>query len=90
MADGVPYAGVGLCTTLGAGKAAVVGGILGGVATGILAYIYTLSAGEEVISKEERVKYAFISGLLIGGLTATLAYFYCKGVEVGAPVRVMH
>ena len=74
--------------TLGAGKAAVVGGVLGGVAAGILAYTYTLSVGE-AISKEERIKYAFITGLAIGGLTATLAYFFCKGVEVGAPVRVM-
>ena len=82
----IPYAGVGLCTTLGAGKAAVVAGALGGVASGIL--FYALTKDEET-SKEERVKLGFISGLLIGGLAATVAYFFCKGVEVGAPVRVM-
>ena len=80
----IPYAGVGFCATLGAGKAAAVAGLLAGAAMGGLFY-----ATEKSLSKEERIKGAVVLGLIFGGTAAGLAYFFCKGVEVGAPVRVM-
>jgi len=39
--------------------------------------------------KEQKILWALVSGLLTGGAAAAMAYFYCKGTEVGAPVRVM-
>ncbi len=91
---GAPFAHIGICTTLGSRKTAAVAGILAGAGTAAFVYVTTglprKFDEEEVpaMTRNKRIIAALTSGVLVGGLSAAVGYFYCRGVEVGVPLAV--
>jgi ABC-type enterobactin transport system permease subunit len=82
---GAPFAPIGICTTLGTKKTAALGGAIAGIGTAAAVYLYTGREGEH-LSTGKRLIISLLAGSAVGGLTAFVAYFYCKGVETGVPL----
>lgn len=85
----VEYTGIGVCTTVGARNAGIIGVVLGGAVGGVLSYAY---AKQHAIDAEEEFDLNEVTPIIIGvslvgcAIGGAALYFTCKGIEHGIPI----
>jgi len=82
--DGNMFTTIGLCETFGPKKLALIGAGIGAVGGAIYGW---LLSKKTYVSTEKKILYIIGGGLAGGGLVGISAYFTCKGIKYGIPVR---
>jgi len=75
---------IGICETFGVKKIALIGGAVGAVIGGIYGWAVSKT---RPLTTTQKILYIVGGAALIGGGIGMGAYFTCKGVKSGIPIR---